>query len=168
MLLSDLLINFSKIALWCWCCQVIVQQPRQFVITGPAVYHSGFNEGFNIAEAVNFATPQWIDFGKIVRHCDCTPSQNSGIIDMDPLVKEFQPHKYQAWCNKIEIVPNPVDSLSNYRLSLLGAKNLKLYIQYMEHVLKLSHPQEKNLHQGDVYMSPEFKNIKMALDPKTN
>ena len=25
-----------------------------------------------------------------------------------------------------------------------------------------------NLHQGDVYMSPEFKNIKMALDPKTN
>ncbi|RXK37598.1 hypothetical protein M231_05140 [Tremella mesenterica] len=40
------------------------QRPNEFVITWPKAYHCGFNHGINFNEAVNFALPDWLKFGK--------------------------------------------------------------------------------------------------------
>ena len=36
------------------------QRANEFVVTFPKAYHSGFNHGINLNEAVNFALPDWI------------------------------------------------------------------------------------------------------------
>ena len=50
----------------------IVQKPREYVICRPQAYHSGFNAGYNIAEAVNFALEPWLELAKKgITHCRC-------------------------------------------------------------------------------------------------
>jgi len=51
----------------------IVQKPGEFIILRAEAYHAGFNAGFNIAEAVNFALFSWISsVSTKVRFCNCT------------------------------------------------------------------------------------------------
>ena len=42
------------------------QMPGQFIVTFPRAYHGGFNTGLNFAEAVNFATCDWL---AVARNC---------------------------------------------------------------------------------------------------
>ena len=59
----------------------VVQKEREFVIARAKAYHSGFNAGFNIAEAVNFALPAWIPIGREAGYCKCVA--DSVRIDID-------------------------------------------------------------------------------------
>lgn len=51
----------------------LVHYEGEFVITYPYGYHSGYNLGYNCAESVNFATENWLEFGRIAKKCNCEP-----------------------------------------------------------------------------------------------
>ncbi len=43
----------------------ICQNPGEFVVTFPQAFHGGFSYGFNCGEAVNFATPDWVQHARV-------------------------------------------------------------------------------------------------------
>lgn len=49
----------------------MVHYEKEFVITYPYGYHSGFNLGYNCAESVNFATEKWLDYARVAKKCNC-------------------------------------------------------------------------------------------------
>ena len=81
----------------------MVQYPGEAMITFPASYHFGFNTGFNIAEATNFAVPEWVAYGKQANVCLCRP--DSVRIDMNKFERLLERYdaeqqkqsKYVSW-----------------------------------------------------------------------
>lgn len=55
----------------------------EFIITFPGAYHSGYNQGYNCAEAVNFASPSWIPHGRKSVNCVCGKPEEILRIDMN-------------------------------------------------------------------------------------
>jgi len=52
--------------------------------TGPGVLHQGFNSGENIAEAINFAIPEWLPLLPNLLPCTCNPE--SVILDVKQIM----------------------------------------------------------------------------------
>ena len=57
-------------------CSRIVQEQGDLIVTFPGAFHFGYNTGFNVAEATNFATHEWYSGGHLqdswdVGKCTC-------------------------------------------------------------------------------------------------
>jgi hypothetical protein len=48
-----------------------IHKEGEFMISRCSGYHAGFNFGFNIAEAVNFALSDWLKIADSVKTCNC-------------------------------------------------------------------------------------------------
>ena len=68
----------------------IVAHPGEFVITFPYGYHSGYNLGYNCAEAVNFALDSWMEYGRVAKKCDCSQAQDSVWIDIREIERKLR------------------------------------------------------------------------------
>lgn len=73
--------------------KMIVQRAGDFVVTFPYVYHSGFNLGFNLAEAVNYANQHWAHYGLIARQCQCSSLPLD--IPVGNLLKSHLPNEFK-------------------------------------------------------------------------
>ncbi|KAL6037211.1 hypothetical protein STEG23_016781 [Scotinomys teguina] len=73
----------------------MTQEAGEFMVTFPYGYHAGFNHGFNCAEAINFATPRWIEYGKVASQCSCGEARVS--FSMDAFVRILQPEQHELW-----------------------------------------------------------------------
>ncbi|KAI5290059.1 hypothetical protein KEM54_002544 [Ascosphaera aggregata] len=80
----------------------LVHFEGEFVITYPYGYHSGYNLGYNCAESVNFATEQWLNYGRVAKKCNC--ESDSVWIDVDEIERRLRG----------EPTPEPEPSSINY------------------------------------------------------
>ena len=66
-----------------------LHQEGEFMVSRAAAYHSGFNLGFNIAEAVNFAVKDWLQVAKKANYCKCV--SYSVKIDLNQFIQNLKP-----------------------------------------------------------------------------
>ena len=117
----------------------MIQQKNEMIIVAPYAYHYGFNLGWNVAEAINFGSPSWIEFGKRAKHCcDIAPR----VFKMDPFVEKYQKHLYPLWIHDpcLDIKPHPFEEptkrnrILEHGMKILGEYASKLMIENISSV----------------------------------
>ena len=99
----------------------VIQREGEFVITFPGSYHSGFNFGFNIAEAVNFGVDKWINMFTKCGVCQC----QAGNVNINPT--EF--YKNLVSKNPKQKVSSVTKNLRTYIKEILGENLENIHIQ---------------------------------------
>ncbi|KAK3140368.1 hypothetical protein QOZ80_5AG0399940 [Eleusine coracana subsp. coracana] len=77
----------------------VVQNPGEFVLTLPRAYHSGFNCGFNCAEAVNVAPVDWLPHGQCAVELYREQHRKTSISHDKLLLKTAKEAVTQLWMN---------------------------------------------------------------------
>uniref|UniRef100_A0A0D9WEU3 JmjC domain-containing protein n=1 Tax=Leersia perrieri TaxID=77586 RepID=A0A0D9WEU3_9ORYZ len=77
----------------------VVQNPGEFVLTLPRAYHSGFNCGFNCAEAVNVAPVDWLPHGQCAVELYREQRRKTSISHDKLLLKTANEAVRQIWMN---------------------------------------------------------------------
>jgi JmjC domain, hydroxylase len=70
----------------------VTQLEGTFTVVFPGVYHAGFNHGFNVAEAINFASLRWLHVARNVSACTCR--KDTVRLDVDAVDRILFPGKY--------------------------------------------------------------------------
>ncbi|KAL6864997.1 hypothetical protein ACP4OV_016148 [Aristida adscensionis] len=80
----------------------VVQNPGEFVLTLPRAYHSGFNCGFNCAEAVNVAPVDWLPHGQCAVELYREQRRKTSISHDKLLLKTAREAVRQLWINTFD------------------------------------------------------------------
>ncbi|XP_034231373.1 uncharacterized protein LOC117639629 [Thrips palmi] len=87
---------------------VVVQRAGESVVVCPNAVHVGFNSGFNIAEACNFATESWIPYGIVAPQCKCMGFEAH--LDIARLVAATRPDLLENYTKQtMPVVPKEED-----------------------------------------------------------
>ena len=138
----------------------LVHYEKEFVITFPYGYHSGYNLGYNCAESVNFATEEWLEFGKVAEKCECINDAVS--IDVNDIIKQVHPDRTS---NDLPTPPASEDGEATVVATVAATKtkSRKLAGRALKRSSETIDGYKKI---GEVYHEPvALKRIKLAVSP---
>lgn len=99
-------------------CFTANQNPGEYIITYPRVYHAGFNCGYNFNEAVNFTMTEWLDYGILASKNYKNNKTKSSVFDiwelMISIVKLFldeEKASFSQGCEEIKLVEKCLEFL---------------------------------------------------------
>lgn len=122
-----------------------LQKPGEFVITLAKSYHSGFNMGFNCAEAVNFATNSWVNLGTKAKSCDC--QSGSVKVDMSYFKKNL---------------------VKNRKIKDKGRKNLKQFVTDKKNDTEIKMKKIKQIEKENIPEVSKKRNINLLKRKRKN
>ena len=147
----------------------VVQKKNEMILVFPFSYHSGFNHGLNLAEAINFGTESWIEYGKRATRC-CAKLDEEIVFEMDFFVKKFQKDLYPLWKQGLDIQPHPRDPPQKkmefmVEMGKIRKRDLKLRFEIEQEITQLksnSAPRTPNSPEVDTQKRPTKEDTKTS------
>jgi jumonji domain-containing protein 2 len=102
------------------------QMEGEFIVLNAGAYHAGFNMGFNCAEAINFAIPEWIPVGRVAMPCTCDALQDRVCIDMRLWCPDIPEHKEEEEVLQQSLTPPPSQPRKRCRTNGAGTRGVSI------------------------------------------